>query len=304
MKLLNPNGLAILGAKQGQFPKRAISLLEIMREFTAWDINLWTQIIDSIKEESTKPFGTILTKSGIANIRRHLLDGGLECLFQQLGWQEAGSSLFALKIPIFKLVGEKSAPISAERVRIALGGLRLAISKELKNRKFAMIENKKADFFEKENLFGENISKAFPSVKYEIRQAGNCLAMDFNTAAVFHLMRVAELGMRALARRLNVKCKKNTIDSGGWSEIITGIENATAARWLKAPKAKTARRKAVAFLKLCEISADELNVFKEVWRNNVMHAGQLNNEHEAHGVYIRVRDFMQRLSAQVSETNS
>jgi hypothetical protein len=128
--------------------------------------------------------------------------------------------------------------------------------------------------------------------------------MDFNTAAVFHLMRVAELGMRSLARHLKVKAKKNAIDSAGWTEIINHIGDATAARWQKLPKAKPARRKAVSFLKLCEISADELNVFKEVWRNNVMHAGQPNNEHEAHGVYIRVRDFMQRLSTQVSEQNS
>jgi hypothetical protein len=304
MKTAKQNRLAILGAKDGQFPKHAISLLEIMREFSAWDINLWTQIIDSLKAETIKPFGTVLPKSKINGIRSYLLDGKLECLFRELDWREAESTLFALNIPICKIAGQKSEPISAERVRIALGDLRLAISQELKKRKFAMIENKKADFFEMGNQFGEEVSRAFPSVKEEIRQAGNCLALDLNTAAIFHLMRVAELGMRSLARRLKVKCKKNSIDSGGWSEIITGIENATAARWLKAPKAKSARRKAVSFLKLCEVSADELNVFKEVWRNNVMHAGQLNNEHEAHGVYIRVRDFMQRLSTQVSESNS
>jgi hypothetical protein len=117
-------------------------------------------------------------------------------------------------------------------------------------------------------------------------------------------MRVAELGMRALARHLKVKVKRNTIDSANWTEIIKNIGDQTAERWKKLPKSKQGRRKAVEFLKFCEVAADELNVFKEIWRNNTMHAGLPYNEHEAHGVFIRVRDFMQRLSTKVSETNS
>ena len=105
--------------------------------------------------------------------------------------------------------------------------------------------------------------------------------------------------MRALARQLRIKVKKNTIDSAGWTEIINHIEGATEARWKKLPKAKKARKRATDFLKFCEVATDELNVFKEIWRNNVMHASGNYKEPEALYVFKRVEDFMQRLAKRV-----
>jgi len=305
MKTTKQNGLAILGAKRGQFPKRAFSLLEIMREFIAYNVCQWDSMIAELEEQTAnKPAGELVSKQEVKRLKQNFdIHFGKDCGIEGMGWEEVEGRVFCINLlldPSFK----RKRPLTFESVNQALHELKMAFLNELTGRKFAMIEKDKACFLEQKALFGKQVEKAFPSAGDEIKAAGNCLAMDFNTAAVFHLMRVAELGMRSLARHLKVKAKKNAIDSAGWTEIINHIGDATAARWQKLPKAKPARRKAVSFLKLCEISADELNVFKEVWRNNVMHAGQPNNEHEAHGVYIRVRDFMQRLSTQVSEQNS
>ena len=49
------------------------------------------------------------------------------------------------------------------------------------------------------------MSRHFKSAKDDIGAAGNCYAADLHTAAVFHLMRVAEKGMKALARHLGIK---------------------------------------------------------------------------------------------------
>jgi hypothetical protein len=97
-----------------------------------------------------------------------------------------------------------------------------------------------------------------------------------------------------------VKVKRNTIDSAGWTEIINQIEEATAGRWKKLPKAKKVRKQATDFLKFCEVAADELNVFKEIWRNNVMHASGSYKPAEALYVFDRVKDFMQRLAERIS----
>jgi hypothetical protein len=309
MKTLKPNGLAILQAKDGQFPKQAISLLEIMREFIAYNVCQWDGLIEGLIERTKKPAGTLISKKEAKRIKHNFdIYFGKDCKIDEMGWEEVELRVFALRLILDITIGIKKFPnkkaLTAEMVNNALDELHMAFLNELASRKFVMIDKEKSKFLEQKNLFGKQVNKAFPLAKDEIRAAGNCLAMDFNTAAVFHLMRVAELGMRALARHLKVKAKKNAIDTAGWTEIIKHIGDATAARWQKLPKAKPARRKAVAFLKLCEVSADELNVFKEVWRNNVMHAGLPNNEHEAHGVYIRVRDFMQRLSTQVLEANN
>jgi hypothetical protein len=182
--------------------------------------------------------------------------------------------------------------------------LQCEIENALFSRHFLIIDLDKVEFLRSgRRLLGEKVLVAFPSAENDIENAAHCLSMNLNTAAVFHLMRVAELGMRALARHLKIKVKRNTIDSAGWTEIIQDIKDVTAVRWGKRPKGKKARQKATAFLKFCEVATNELNMFKEVWRNNVMHAGLPYNEHDAHGVYIHVRDFMQRLATQVSEIN-
>jgi len=48
---------------------------------------------------------------------------------------------------------------------------------------------------------------------------------------------------------------------------------------------------------------DEIFIFKENWRNNTMHSITSYNESEAKGIFDRVKNFMQRLSKQVSEKN-
>ena len=50
---------------------------------------------------------------------------------------------------------------------------------------------------------------AFPSAKKEIEEGVDCHALEHHTASVFHMMRVAELGMRALARERQVSFPKH-----------------------------------------------------------------------------------------------
>ena len=96
---------------------------------------------------------------------------------------------------------------------------------ELAVRKFVMIENSKSEHLENEALFGDCVWASFPSAREDIKSAGNCLALNLNTAAVFHLMRTAELGMRALAENLKVRLKQKgkskPIKHAGWDDIIT-----------------------------------------------------------------------------------
>src|SRR5208282_2687692 len=63
---------------------------------------------------------------------------------------------------------------------------------------FIYIPSAKTKFFEPLELFGNKVYQNFKSARTEIKDAGNCLAADLNTAAVFHLMRASEFGLRAL----------------------------------------------------------------------------------------------------------
>ena len=78
---------------------------------------------------------------------------------------------------------------------------------ELAYRKFAFIKPSLSAYFEQEQLFGKDVHEKIPKARQDIKESGNCLAAELHTAAVFHLMRVAEHGLRKLARRLRVKLK-------------------------------------------------------------------------------------------------
>ena len=71
-----------------------------------------------------------------------------------------------------------------------IDGLITSLREELNNRYCALIPCKKLQYFEQKMLFGLEVFLAFGDAHEDIKDAGNCLAADLNTAAVFHLMRV------------------------------------------------------------------------------------------------------------------
>ena len=172
-----------------------------------------------------------------------------------------------------------------------------AMPKEFHTKKFCYIPESKAQFFENDELFGEQVNKAFPSAKADIKDAGNCLAVDLNTAAIFHLMRVAEFGLRALARHLKVAMRKMPVEYAEWGKVIAQIEEQIK---LKKPKARGKKQSDT--LEFYHGIMGEFNAFKDVWRNNVMHSRRSYDEKEAMAAYIRVQNFMQRLAAKISES--
>jgi hypothetical protein len=122
------------------------------------------------------------------------------------------------------------------------------------------------------------------------------LAADLDTAAVFHLMLVAEFGLRALAKHLKVKIKRD-LEYADWDEVIRGIQAKLDS--IKHPRGK----KRQAELEFYRPLLSECSEFKDVWRNNIMHARRRYIHHEALGVFNRVSDFMCRLATRVSETS-
>jgi hypothetical protein len=189
--------------------------------------------------------------------------------------------------------------MTSEEIASEIGGIQESLQNELWERRFAFIPPEKAEFFEKDGdaaLFGDKVYQNFKSVRIEIKDAGNCLAADLNTAAVFHLMRVAEIGLRALARRLKVTIKKMTLEYADWGTIIFEIEEK-----IKLKKPKSRGKKQSEALEFYHGAIGEFNAFKDVWRNNVMHTRKSYDEKEAIRVFNHVRGFMQRLATKLSE---
>jgi hypothetical protein len=134
--------------------------------------------------------------------------------------------------------------------------------------------------------------KAFPSAGADVKASVDLWAMHHSTASVFHLMRVLEHGLRALALHL-----EKTFDVQTWQVIIDQIESQIKALSKSLPPGpqKSAR------LQFLSEVAKEFSFFKDGWRNHVMHNRVTYNDEQARSVMDHVRSFMNRLSVELSE---
>jgi hypothetical protein len=62
------------------------------------------------------------------------------------------------------------------------------------------LEKQKSEYFEPKQPFGADFELKFPLAVYEVEESGKCIALSRDTASVLHLMRVMEIGIRAVAR--------------------------------------------------------------------------------------------------------
>jgi hypothetical protein len=186
--------------------------------------------------------------------------------------------------------------------------IRHCLIAELGKRKFLYVRPEYSWFVDSDALLGDPVKQAFPSAAFDIRESGNCLASELHTAAVFHLMRSVEWGLRALGtdlgiRRLRCKNKKTgktkylALPWAQWEDIINQIKSRIATRILKAQRGP----KKQAYQEFYNPSIDNIERFKDAYRNHVMHTRREYTPTEALVIFEQVRYFMERLSTRLSE---
>jgi hypothetical protein len=170
----------------------------------------------------------------------------------------------------------------------SLRELRERVLDELRSRVFMFIPPERAKFFnDPAAAFGDAVRDRFAGLIADIEGAARCLGCGLSTAAVFHLMRVMEAGVRRLAHRLKVP--RNQIRRRTWGEILREINSAVAALPSNTPN-ETARKE-----RFEEIAA-HLRHVKNAWRNPVMHPERLYSQEEAETVFDSVRAFINELT--------
>jgi len=169
-------------------------------------------------------------------------------------------------------------------------------------RKFVQIPEKYGDYAEQEQLFGSEVYKAFPSAREDIKQAGNCLAVEDYTGCVFHLMRAVEWGLRALCGDLRIirilKTKKGKpkyigIEWAEWDRILEPVHERVDAKIRALAVGKRKQDAQEFYYPLLR----DLRGFKEAFRNHVMHARRDYKPKEAEAVLDNVKRFMELLSS-------
>jgi hypothetical protein len=187
-----------------------------------------------------------------------------------------------------------------------LSNLNLTLMKELDSHKFLWVKSEYAALVDQEQVFGEDVYEGFPSARGDLKEAGNCIAAECNTAAVFHLMRAVEWGMRAFCadvgfKRVCIDRKKNKflpISYSQWDKILSQLPDKIDK---KIERIKNRNRKQIAQEFYHPVRQD-IRGFKDAYRNHIMHTRRDYSHEEAWVILIHVKNFLVRLSSQVSES--
>jgi hypothetical protein len=131
----------------------------------------------------------------------------------------------------------------------------------------------------------------FP-IETDVFSAVDCYALQHNTAAVFHCMRILEHGLSVLAANVGL-----AFDLQQWNTIIEQIEAKITELRRLLPRGKEKNEK----MQFLAEAAKEFFYFKDGWRNYVSHNRGRYDEHQAAAVLEHTRAFMNHLASYLSE---
>jgi hypothetical protein len=148
-----------------------------------------------------------------------------------------------------------------------------------------------------EPLFGSVVAAGFPThVAFEIDEAGKCLALGRPTAAVFHLMRTTEAGVRAIAACLGIPDPVKTA-ARNWGAVLKTVKEELDRR----NAAKPAGWSPGSDRQFFEEVYVSLDAIKNPWRNATMHVENKYTDDEAEHIFVAVKGFMKKLAARCDE---
>jgi len=181
--------------------------------------------------------------------------------------------------------------------RHQLQSLQKIIRKELQSKAFFYIPPEKVRFWiTPKNPFplGKAVHDAFLSTEMDAAEAGICLAVARPTAAVFHCMRVLEIGLGALGKVFNVSLARTN-----WGPAIDQIESKIRdmhkdPTWKALPDCKEQQE-------FYAQAASHFGILKDAWRNYTAHARGMYTEERATLIFENVRAFMQTLATRLRE---
>lgn len=176
-------------------------------------------------------------------------------------------------------------------VRNDAHGILLSLYSESDSEIFLQLDSSRVQLFsvdEDKKHFGNVVATAFPSAALDIHEGGNCLALERWPAAVFHCMRVLEIGLNALSNKFG-------ITSINWHNVIEEceakirkIDSNWGADWKDQQKFYSEAARHFMFV-------------KDALRNHIMHVRDVFDEGKALSVWQHTKEFMQQISKRLHE---
>jgi len=203
-------------------------------------------------------------------------------------------TVMSLERVLERLKAEKD--FTWEEVSIGYAVVLSRFRDEFASRRLVVIDEHRVRYYSSsEPLFGVDFDTRFVSAAFELDEAAKCLALGRPTAAVFHLMRILEIGVRATARCLQIPDPTRPMERN-WGYILTEIWNhGILVKW------PTTRDRIARDGALFEELYASLDAVKNPWRNATMHVERKYTDDEAEHVFVAVKGFMMKLASRCDE---
>lgn len=283
--------------------KRSWSLLDIVNMFNAFLLGSDLRILQA----NASQFGALRNSGQGSHIPSHeTMDSLMSILSSSSERARAvGFTNYLRATELAKITLGGGADCST--IAATIGHIVDELLADLGARKFLKIDGDRSDYLDTPDLFGGSVYVAFLSARKDIKEAGNCMAAECNTAAVFHLMRAAEFALRALARDRNISFSDKPLEEQEWGKILSVLDgdqclkklrNADRKNWASADVRDTQ-------IRFYNDVVQELRGFNDAWRRHVSHADTeaFYNRESAMGIFEHVRTFMQRIAEKISESS-
>jgi hypothetical protein len=208
---------------------------------------------------------------------------GLELLRTQSRIKRLRQYVDSLPSPTLEITGDVQL---VSQIRV----LREALKDDLADRPvFFPDVHKYKRYFENQKPCGDAVYEAFIPARLDISEAASCYVTDNPTACVFHCMRAAEYGLRALAKRLIPHMHPEKLE---WGPIIRDLRKKIDDLHKPGRKHLTAKREQL--LDFYSEALDQCVYFKTL-RDDTMHARSHYESPDALKAIIHIEDFLKAL---------
>ncbi|MFY7819758.1 hypothetical protein [Novosphingobium sp. B1] len=159
---------------------------------------------------------------------------------------------------------------------------------------FIVADGDKKFLLEASDLYDWEVGFNFPTAMFEIEEAAKCLALGRYTASAFHSIRILEIGIRGVAKHLEIDLFANG-NTKNWGTILSEIKRGNDAKYPKSNIATIGQR---TFFESVHASLDAV---RNPWRNATMHVETIYAAHEAEHIFNCVKFFMEKLATRIDE---
>lgn len=195
------------------YPGTAISLGEFMKRFDAEYLFRLSRDLHGFMQSFEAP---AWSNKVLPNDVRGSLEEGLEALREKLERYELESAIDAVDRMLRSLDSGPSFSLIGLDVRNLFADIQQRAEDDLHRKVVLRLPRERARYYEMHEPLGADVAKRFPEATFDAEESYNCFALGRYNGAVYHMMRVLEVGVRALAAKLQVPLP----DDLSWGPII------------------------------------------------------------------------------------